>query len=356
MEGACEKCSSPLSPKARVCLQCGATRVPTVHFRSEQVPLPEQEAPTTIELGNDAEPPAVLAKDAEVADEPKFGALPRPVVTSNFDEAPAQASSSPQVVQRSGVPVSLVVILLVVTAMFAAIFAFAWSSDPAGGEDAQLVSVYLSGRANARDQPTAEGSSILATYDVGTQLTGTWVSGASDASEQWLKFEVDGQTRYIWGRNLSVVNSDIQSQSDVQSQNDKPIVSIDPGEAVDFVKEYVGSTNSLSGVPASDVVNTYYDDQVFYFGKNVDRSYVLGEKVRYERRWPDRTYQIMEDTVQTDCESNPMVCSVSGTMWYSATSEERGAHGEGYAEFALGVKRTTTGLRISAETSKVISN
>ena len=179
-----------------------------MHSGLEQAHLPEQEAPKTIEPGNDAEAPALLATDAEAAEEPKFGALPRPVVNPNFDEAPAQASSSPQAVQRSGVPASLVVILLVVTAMFAAIFAFAWSSDPAGREDAQVVSVYVSGRANARDQPTAKGSSILATYDVGTQLTGTWVSGAYDASEQWLKFEVDGQTRYIWGRNLSVVTSD----------------------------------------------------------------------------------------------------------------------------------------------------
>ena len=30
MEGSCEKCSAPLGPRARVCLQCGATRVPSV--------------------------------------------------------------------------------------------------------------------------------------------------------------------------------------------------------------------------------------------------------------------------------------------------------------------------------------
>jgi hypothetical protein len=262
----------------------------------------------------------------------------------------AQASYFPHEAERSGVPVSLVVILLVVTAMFVAIFAFAWSSNPDGAEQDQVVSVYVSGRANARDQPIAEGSSILATYDVGTQLTGTWVSGASDASEQWLKFEVDGQTRYIWGKNLSVVTSDVQSESD------KAIASIDSAEAVDFIKKYVSSTNSSSGLGASDIVREYYADQVLYYGKTVDRSYVLEEKVRYERRWTDRAYQIMEDTVQTDCVTNPMVCSVSGTMWYSATSEERGAHGEGYAKFTLGVTRTTAGFRISAETSRVVSD
>jgi hypothetical protein len=173
--------------------------VPTVHSGSGQAHSFEQEAPKRIVSGDDAEP----ATKTKGAVEPKLGVLPKPEITTELDDRQPQASDSPERVQRSGVPVSLVVILLMVTAAFVAIFAFAWSSDPGGGEDAQVVSVYVSGRANARDQPTAEGSSILATYDVGTELTGTWVSGASDASEQWLKFEVDGQTRYIWSRNLS---------------------------------------------------------------------------------------------------------------------------------------------------------
>jgi hypothetical protein len=260
----------------------------------------------------------------------------------------AQASSAPQEVQRSGVPVSVVVILILVTAMFAAIFAFAWSSSPESEDDLQVVSVYVSGSANARDQPSAQGSSVLETYDGGTHLTGVWVSGASDPDERWLKFEGDGQARYIWDGNLSF------DASEGQVERNDPAASITSADSIDFVRAYIVASNSGSGMSAADVVNTYYDDKVLYFGGSVDRSHVLGEKARYERRWPERIYQMMEDAVQTDCVSNPMICSVSGTMWYSATSEERGAYGEGYAEFTLGVRRTNDGLKIVSETSRVV--
>jgi hypothetical protein len=175
-----------------------------------------------------------------------------------------------------------------------------------------------------------------------------WVSGASDPDERWLKFEGDGQARYIWDGNLSF------DASEGQVERNDPAASITSADSIDFVRAYIVASNSGSGMSAADVVNTYYDDKVLYFGGSVDRSHVLGEKARYERRWPERIYQMMEDAVQTDCVSNPMICSVSGTMWYSATSEERGAYGEGYAEFTLGVRRTNDGLKIVSETSRVV--
>ena len=68
----------------------------------------------------------------------------------------------------------------------------------------EIVTVTVNGTANARAQPTAQGSSVLDTYDVGTELSGTWVDGESGTNERWLKFEVAGQTRYVWDGNLSV--------------------------------------------------------------------------------------------------------------------------------------------------------
>jgi hypothetical protein len=69
----------------------------------------------------------------------------------------------------------------------------------------EIVTVTVNGTANARAQPTAEGSSVLDTYDVGTELSGTWIDGEPGTNERWLKFEVAGQTRYVWDGNLSAV-------------------------------------------------------------------------------------------------------------------------------------------------------
>lgn len=259
-----------------------------------------------------------------------------------------EVPNSPHQEQRSVVPVSLVVILVLIIALFASIFAFAWKSHPASKGDAETVSMYVSGRANARDQPSAEGSSILGTYDVGTLLSGTWVNGATDANERWLKFEADGKARYIWDGNLSAEALSGEPALDASAE------AMLPDDAIQFVKMYVDASKSSSGIAASDFVASYYAETVDYFGGTVVRSQVADEKIRYVARWPERNYQIMDETLQTDCSSGDGACLVSGEMWYSATSEARGAHGEGYAEFTLGVKKVGGDIRIIYETSKVI--
>ena len=198
MEDACEKCLSPLSPRARVCLRCGTTRLPTGQVEPAEGAVAAEEPLNKTERTSAVEPLAPPSPDVDAIERSQ------PEAAASFVAGPPQASSAPQEVQRSGVPVSVVVILILVTAMFATIFAFAWSSIPESEDDLQVVSVYVSGSANARDQPSAQGSSVLETYDAGTYLTGAWVNGASDPDERWLKFEVEGQARYIWDGNLSV--------------------------------------------------------------------------------------------------------------------------------------------------------
>lgn len=77
------------------------------------------------------------------------------------------------------------------------------------GADDELVSVTVTGLANVRNAPAAEGTRVLETLSVGTQLTGRWVESDANASKQWFAYERDGETVYVWGRNLS-------EQSDVQ--------------------------------------------------------------------------------------------------------------------------------------------
>lgn len=358
MQDTCENCSAPLSPKARVCLQCGTMRLPTAAVEPE--PEPEAADELSSEVNSEPAPapgevPVIdpeEAEGAEEADEPEQ-AQPEP---SEPEEASAQRETYSQQTERSRLPVSLIVVLLLVLAAFGAIFGFGSDSSP--DEGAELVSVYVSGRANARDQPSAEGSTVLDTYEVGTKLAGTWVEGASDASERWLKFEDAGQTRFIWDGNLTVapVTAETTAAPDPEPEAITFTEPIAPGEAIQFVRSYVEATNSESGMSAADVVSTYYADNVSYFGKSVDRSHVAGEKIRYARRWPDRTYEIMEDTVQTDCGPRAGTCWVSGTMWYSASSDAREAYGEGYAEFRLGLEKTAAGIKLVSESSKVIGN
>jgi hypothetical protein len=205
VDDSCGKCSAPLGQRARVCLQCGATRVPLVAVDAVQdAPIEvrgtveEIETTSPVEAALPVTPSEERAEPSPLKVEASVG--PETIAT---EAVSVEVANSPHQEPRSGVPVSLVVILVLITALFASIFAFVWNSNPAGAGDAESVSMYVSGRANARDRPSAEGSSIMGTYDVGTLLSGTWVNGVTDANERWLKFEADGQTRYIWDGNLS---------------------------------------------------------------------------------------------------------------------------------------------------------
>lgn len=66
------------------------------------------------------------------------------------------------------------------------------------------ITVEISGRANVRNAPTAEGSSVLETLSPGVELAGRWVDGASDPAERWFEFERNGENAYVWEGNLIV--------------------------------------------------------------------------------------------------------------------------------------------------------
>lgn len=71
----------------------------------------------------------------------------------------------------------------------------------------ELITVEISGRANLRDAPKAQGSNVIETLPPGAELTGRWVNGSSDPSERWLEFERGGKNAYVWDGNLSGVPS-----------------------------------------------------------------------------------------------------------------------------------------------------
>lgn len=79
------------------------------------------------------------------------------------------------------------------------------------------IEVWVSGIANARTKPTADGSKVVRHYDKGTELMGRWVSGSADPSERWLEVKHDGKILYVWSGNLS----ETEPTADTQHSEDK---------------------------------------------------------------------------------------------------------------------------------------
>lgn len=86
--------------------------------------------------------------------------------------------------------------------MMAAVAASFMLAGCGSGADDEAVTVTVTGSANVRDAATAEGSRVLETLSVGTELTGRWVESDTNPSEQWFEYERDGEKAYVWSANL----------------------------------------------------------------------------------------------------------------------------------------------------------
>ena len=118
MDDSCGKCSAPLGQRARVCLQCGATRVPSVAVDAVQdAPIEvggtveEIETTSPVEAALPVAPSEEMAKPSPLKVEASVG--PETIAT---EAVSVEVADSPHQEPRSGVPVSLVVILVLIAA------------------------------------------------------------------------------------------------------------------------------------------------------------------------------------------------------------------------------------------------
>lgn len=94
----------------------------------------------------------------------------------------------------------------------------------------------------------------------------------------------------------------------------------------------------------------YYAPTISFYGTMTSREKVMDAKRKFSARWPERHYTVNQDSLFVQCDGN--VCSVTGVVAWDCTSQERGAHAAGSANFAL---RIADGQIIS-ENGSVLTN
>ena len=118
---------------------------------------------------------------------------------------------------------------------------------------------------------------------------------------------------------------------------------------VGFVQTYYADWSG-TGTDVSALAPLYADTVNFY-GSNVPKAKVLGEKQKFVQRWPVRQYTVKPNTLFVQCTT---VCSVTGVVAWDVSSAERGARSVGTANFVL--KVTDQLLSIISENGSVLSN
>lgn len=122
-------------------------------------------------------------------------------------------------------------------------------------------------------------------------------------------------------------------------------------DAVRFVVEYNlawSSNNSVAILKIADM----YADRVKFYGKEIALADLLEEKVAFAKRWPDRVYNVLGETVSASCD--PDYCYVRGNVAWDARSIPRNAKSLGLAYFDLVLARMGPGFRIVSEDGRVL--
>ncbi|WP_137043974.1 hypothetical protein [Pseudolabrys sp. FHR47] len=104
------------------------------------------------------------------------------------------------------------------------------------------------------------------------------------------------------------------------------------GRARDFV---IALNVLLSGSNEQYVklLDGIYADQVVYYGKQLPRSEVVAQLVKFVERWPDRSYVVRPDSLSVQCDALSHACQVTGTIDFSAKSAARNQWSRGAATF-----------------------
>jgi hypothetical protein len=101
--------------------------------------------------------------------------------------------------------------------------------------------------------------------------------------------------------------------------------------------------------PDGEAMSRFYAPLVNFYGKQVSRDEIMQEKLRFARRWPTRSYIPEPDSLQVSCSASAPVCTVVGTVDWSASGGSRSSSGS--ARFSLSYQ----GGRIVEEHGRVLS-
>jgi clan AA aspartic protease (TIGR02281 family) len=101
--------------------------------------------------------------------------------------------------------------------------------------------------------------------------------------------------------------------------------------------------------PDGQEMSRFYGPVVNFYGKRFSRDELMQEKLRFARRWPTRSYIPKPESLQVSCSANDPVCTVVGTVDWSASGGSRSSSGS--ARFSLSYQ----GGHIVEEHGRVLS-
>ena len=145
------------------------------------------------------------------------------------------------------------------------------------------------------------------------------------------------------GDKLSIITRDIvekwkqdnQKPKTSPSESNGPLVpnNIDLRQRTAAFLDVLYREESSPNNEALAAANSYYADQVTYYGKSYSRGQVMADLQGFYNRWPVRQYVIEQGSLKIDCEVQSLTCSAKGLLDFDARSPDRQQRSFGSASF-----------------------
>ena len=99
-----------------------------------------------------------------------------------------------------------------------------------------------------------------------------------------------------------------------------------------------------------------YAGYIDYYGKVTVKDEVMGDKARFVKRWPQRSYHPRQGSMQSSCVTvrGDVLCSVTGLVDFECSSSDRHANSKGVARFIARVWYGGDHPQIIGERSMVV--
>jgi hypothetical protein len=209
---------------------------------------------------------------------------------------------------------------------------------------------------NGEKVTTSAGNALVGAYlsQLGlSERAIIYITQANPTSMMWLSLN-DAQRL-----GISVEPFDIASTQQQKTQPKTPApppnisVSRLEDEAVKFFAE-IQRVWSLENYNSLSTIESFYSNNVVYYGKTISREQVMREKTDFAYRWSRRQYRPIGGTVKASCTPTGS-CSVTGLVsWWAENAQQR-TTSTGTAELNLGIQIINAIPKISIEDGRVIS-
>jgi ATP-dependent protease ClpP protease subunit len=134
---------------------------------------------------------------------------------------------------------------------------------------------------------------------------------------------------------------------------ERAVVEVLDTRAREFLFSMMARTSASNSTMLSSLEDLYADE-VLYHGKSISRVQVMEDKKRYASRWPNRSYNVLPDSIIVRCDVATLMCDISAHFEWRVESPQRKSIASGTARVSYRLSMGVSSPIIHSEDGAVV--